>query len=268
MSGVPVTIPGLPAVTPDVADLLVVWDTSAGITGKSALSLLNTIYAQLSGGNAFTGTQGITGALNVDGNVQTFAGALGTGVGRIVRVDRNSSPGTAAPGHLQMITASNATHRVWVDDSGKMRIGTINPDSANITGGVVVGDQTASTLDQKDLVGDTASIEEVLAYVAAGAESVRRFIYKAPRFPIEEFDENGNSTIVGWTEGARPYNGEAFEGLIIDYAPRYGKSADTEHPDGTLLNEITALGDLLRAVGWLVEQNAALVARVAALEGA
>jgi len=61
-------------------------------------------------------------------------------------------------------------------------------------------------------------------------------------------------------------NGEYFEGVIVEYAPRYGMDMDATHEAGRSLNNVTVIGDLLRAVDFLVAQNAELQGRLTALE--
>jgi hypothetical protein len=43
--------------------------------------------------------------------------------------------------------------------------------------------------------------------------------------------------------------------VIVDYAPRYGMDRDPAHPAGKSLNLINVVGDLLRAVAWLIERE-------------
>ena len=123
-----------------------------------------------------------------------------------------------------------------------------------MAGGTVVGTQTSS-LDAKDVLDGLTPMEDVLAAIATGARGVRRFQYKAPIMRAERLDKNGrvvkDETLL---VSERPWGGEEFEGVVIDYAPRYGMDADEAHPAGRSLNTITVIGDLLRAVAHLTER--------------
>lgn len=262
MSGVPITIPALPSVAPATADLVALWDTSAGIQGNATLTALGAIFATLTA-NTFTGDQ------TVRADILLPSADLGAGLGRRIYVDRNSNVTTAAPGVIYLTQGSGTVQRIWPDNSGNLRIGAVDPTSANITGGVVVGTQT-SAHDQKDLLSDAPPDPvDVLGAIAQGAAAVRRFWYKAPIFPIEDMDGN----ITGTIEGERPGYGEVYSGVVLGIpdgpdAGRYGMDRDEAHPQGKSLNEITAIGDLLVAVNWLRIENDALRARVLALEEA
>lgn len=159
----------------------------------------------------------------------------GAGLGTIVAIDRNNNASTAAAGLLLMYNRGGTAYRVHVDASGNLRIGTTDPTSANDTANTVVGTQT-SMAAAKHLFDDVTPIGEVLANIQqAATAAVRRFTYRSGAF-----------------------NGEEFEGIVTDLAPRYGMDRDEEHPAGKSLNEITLLGDLLRAVAHLSERVAAL----------
>lgn len=244
MSGVPITVNAMPAVTPTGGDSVPVWDTESGIQGRVTLNNLGAIFALLTGAT-------FVGALMVS------AGDSGAGAAPPVRVYNNTNAITPAPGAINLVRADGQNASVYTTNDGLLRIANVfNITNANMAGGTVVGSQS-SNLAEKDVLAGLSPIEDVLAAVAAGAAAVRRFVYKAPL--------NGDT---GEREGERPYGGEVFEGVIIDYAERYGMDRDEAHPEGRSLNTINATGDLLRAVAWLVEENAALTARVAALEGA
>lgn len=249
----------IPNVSPALGDFLLLWDISAAANGECTITDLNvllaTVFATIAGGNTFTGAQVING----DIAVQPYDN--GAGLGRSVWIQNNTNVTTAAPGFIYLTQANGTHQRIWPDNTGILRIGAVSPTSANITAGTVVGTQT-SNLASKDVEGWPAPIEEILAFVAAGAEAVRRFRYKAPLFPIEEVDENGNLVVVGVTEGERPMGGEEFSGLVVDFAPRYGMDRDEAHPMGKALNEINAIGDLMLAVDWLAGQVATLQAQI------
>lgn len=245
MSGVPITVNALPVVTLTANDAIPVWDTESGIQGRVAystlLGLLGALYASL-GANTFTGAQTIAA-----GDLALSALDNGTGEGRRVLVERNNNATTAAPGVLVMRTASGSFRWLYWDNSGIVRIHSTSVTSGEIANGTVVGSQTSS-LDAKDVLEGGATIEEVLAAIAEGAAAVRKFVYKAPLEAV--YDDNGNAT-GEYVEGVRPYGGEEFEGLIVDYAPRYGMDRDPTHPAGKSLNSSTVTGDLLRAVDHL-----------------
>ena len=168
-------------------------------------------------------------------NVASFDN--GANPGPFISIGRNSNASTAAAGSLRMLTNAGGAGFVWVDGSALLRIHSAAPTSATDTAGSVIGDQTSS-LAAKDLLPDTSSLAEIRARLAAGGAAVRRFVYKS---------------------GA--YNNQEFEGVVVDYAAEYGKDRDEEHPAGKALNEISILGDLLRAI-------VDLEARVTALETA
>lgn len=163
----------------------------------------------------------------------------GTGVGCSISLQRNNNASTPAAGLIYMQTrgAAQPSRRLWVDDTGLLRIHTADPTSANDTAGTVVGAQSSS-LDAKEIIGPSPSPAEALCFVAKGAEAVRAFRYKS---------------------GA--CNGEEFSGLVTDFAPRYGMDRDEEHPAGKSLNLINAIGDLMVAVDYLAGKVAELEAR-------
>lgn len=162
----------------------------------------------------------------------------GNSYGPYIAVLGNSNGSTPSAGVIVLRDKGATDYSIWPDDSGVLRINTTLPTNALDTAGTVVGAQTSS-LDAKHIVDDPISVDEVLAAVAMGADAVRRFTYR-----------NG------------AYNGEEFSGVVTDFAPRYGMDRDAEHPAGKSLNTITAIGDLLIAVGNLIERVAALEAKV------
>lgn len=238
MSGTPVTILGLPGVTPDTTDLIPTWDTSAGLTGRFGVAALATMYAALTGAS-FTGTVQVSGQLDAF-KANPFDN--GTGMGARLYLGKNSNA-TAAPAYMSLMLASSSLCHIWPDDSGIWRtsIGA-SPNSSNYpTAGSVVGAQSSS-LDVKDVVGDALPPEEVLALIAQGAAAVQRFVYKGTPY----LDDDGNIHTT-----PPPYGGEEFSGVIVDYAGRYGTDRDSAHPNGKSLNTINAIGDLLIAVDYL-----------------
>lgn len=223
---------------PTSGDYFWIVDASASATDKDR-KVDAGLFAQVAAANTFSANQVIdksspTITLSGSGQGMVSIGALsnGTGMGGLLSADRNTS-GTPAAGLVRLRDNANNWRHIWPDATGVLRIGTTQPTNAQDTSGTVVGAQTSS-LDAKYIVAGMTSIEVVLAAVQQGAEAVRRFTYKS---------------------GA--YNGEEFEGVVVDYAPRYGMDCDDEHEAGKSLNLINAVGDLLRAVAWLVEREQA-----------
>ena len=255
MSGVPVTIVQLPAVTPDAADSLPLWDQSAGLTGRSTVTGMGNVFALLTGA-VFTGTVNSTDILGVLKNDNGAGGG-----GRVV-ANRNPNASTPAAGSFSSQNVNGGSVRLWADASNIWRTATSDPTFATDTGGTVVGAQTSS-LDQKDVAGDPLPPDEILALIAEGAAAVRRFQYKA----VTWIDEVTGETMTG----ARPSGGEEFSGVVVDYAGRYGTDVDEAHPNGKSLNTINVTGDLLIAVNYLAGRVAELEARletaVAAIAG-
>jgi len=167
-----------------------------------------------------------------------------------LEIGRNASTGAVgpAPAVIRMYAAGNLARSIWVDDSGNLRIGSLSPTGNTGTptidangAGVVVGTQTSS-LDAKHVDAKLSDIAAVLARIHDGAQAVRGFTYKSGAF-----------------------QGERFEGVVVDYAPAYGMDRDATHPAGKSLNEVNILGDLLRAVAYLTERVTALETELAAL---
>lgn len=215
--------------------------TGAGTvaTGGFTLTVPATGTAALLG-TANTFTQDIT-ITKASGFAAVILNAIdnGSSNGNRVLIGRNLNASTPAAGTVAIENLGGSTYRIWPDTSGNIRTLAGNVTNANDTGGTVVGTQT-SMAEAKNLYDDLTPISEVLAGIQqAAAAAVRRFTYKSGSF-----------------------NGEQFEGVVTDLAPRYGMDRDAEHPAGKSLNEITLLGDLLRAVAYLVER----VERVERLE--
>ncbi len=160
----------------------------------------------------------------------------GSGVGPLSVVYHNNNASTPAAGALGLAMSTGALRYLWADPAGLLRIHTAQPTNATDTAGSVIGDQT-SALAAKTVLESLSGLDDVWERIQAGAEAVKRFVYKS---------------------GA--YNNQEFEGVVIDYAPAYGKDRDEEFPAGKALNDVNILGDLLRAV-------TNLAARVVALEG-
>jgi len=192
------------------------------------------LFAQLAGAT-FTGVVNFNGNVELKAQVRLPTFDNGTGSGNVVLVERNNNGSTPAPGAVALRSSANTYYSLWPDDSGNVRVlNAAGITSAQKSSGTVVGTQTSS-LDSKNVLDGETPIADVLAAVRAGAEAVRRFTYKSGAF-----------------------NGEEFEGVVVDYAPRYGMDRDAEHPAGKSLNEINIMGDLLRAVDFLAQRVAAL----------
>ena len=156
----------------------------------------------------------------------------GSSYGPFISINRNSNASTPAAGWIQLVARTGVAVALWIDNAGNMRLNTGgNPTNANDTSGTVVGTQTSS-LDSKEALGDTCTPEEALQHILEAAKgALRRFKYK-----------NGS------------YNGQEFEGIITDFAPRYGMDRDASHPAGKSLNIIQVISDLILSVRYLSEK--------------
>jgi hypothetical protein len=219
---------------PTSGDYLWIVDASASSSDKDR-KVDAGLFAQRGVANTFTATQTIASATGAS-SLGLTGTDNGTNWGGNISCGRNTNASTPAAGFLQMVDKGSQAYNVWPDDTGALRIHTALPTNANDTAGTVVGTQTSS-LDSKDVLDGITSIEDVLAAVRAGAEAVRRFTYKSGAF-----------------------NNEDFEGVVVDFAPRYGMDRDAGHPAGKSLNEIVIIGDLLRAVDNLAQRVAGLEA--------
>lgn len=240
---------------PTAGDYFWIVDASAAAADKDRKVDVGR-FAQKAQANEFTSNQTITIAagtgliINVAGSGQQAilanSGDFGAAAGPMISIGRNTNASTPAPGALIVGKVnSDGNAYLWPDDSGVWRTQmNAQVTSANRNGGTVVGTQTSS-LDSKELLGSETPINQVLAAIAAGAAAVRRFQYR------RSLDEQGQET------GARPFGGEEFEGIVVDFASRYGMDRDADHPAGKSLNVVVAVGDLMRAVAWLAERELA-----------
>ncbi len=174
-------------------------------------------------------------ALATDHSVQLAAFDNGNSIGPYITLGRNSNASTPASAFIIIQDKNSNANRIWVDGSGNLRIGTSNPTNANDLAGTVVGTQTSSRAFKNILGAATNPAQALKNIVEAGRRALRRFTYKS---------------------GA--YNNQAFEGIIVEEAPRYGMDRDAEHPAGKSLNEITLLSDLVGAIVALTERLEAL----------
>ncbi len=218
---------------PTSGDYLWIVDASAGATDKDR-KVDAGLFAQKALANTFTIGQ------TIQGNVNATDADLGASGGRVLMAGANVNASTPCPGAIELRRADGGRNHLYADNSGVIRTIMGGPVSnANFATGTVVGAQTSS-LDSKDLLDGVTGIEDVLDAVQRGAEAVRRFTYKSGAF-----------------------NGEQFEGVVVDYAPRYGMDRDAEHEAGKSLNSIVAIGDLLRTTAWLIEKVKTLESQVA-----
>jgi hypothetical protein len=224
-------------------DFVEVWHAAGGSNRSKKLRLDR--FAMLATNNVFAGS------INLDNFVSINSFDNGGNRGPIVEIGRNNNGSTPSPGFIRLIRADNGNAPIWVDNGGLVRVHTVsNITNATMTAGTVVGAQTSS-LDSKDIIGEP-EIDSLWDRIALGAAAVRRFVYKSSL----GWDNEGNEIV-----GARPYSGEDFSGVVVDYAPCYGMDRDAAHPAGKSLNEINILGDLLLAVSQLGARVAALEAK-------
>lgn len=149
----------------------------------------------------------------------------GSSYGPFMFIGMNTNGSTPSAGFIQLVNRNFGSYNLWPDASGNLRIGTTTPTNAQDSSGTVVGTQTSS-LDSKVVLGATCAPDEALQHVLeAASTALRRFRYKS---------------------GA--YNDEEFEGIVTDYAPRYGMDRDSDHPAGKSLNTIQIVNDLLLCV--------------------
>lgn len=151
-------------------------------------------------------------------------------IGPHTNIGRNNNASTPAAGFLYIKARTGTQYAVWPDNAGNLRIGTELPTNAQDTSGAVVGTQTSS-LDSKNILGDVCPPEQALRNIRHAARwALRRFTYKSGAYDQE------------------------FEGLITDYAPRYGMDKDEAHPAGKSLNIISALSDIMQAISLLADR--------------
>lgn len=252
-------------------DYALLWDVSASGTRKATIT--NILAVLLAQANTFTATQTVTPTTTTNGVVINMPASTTTGVPIVTQVNgvnaarfiatdsttnlivdardlgnnvrgptltasRNTNGGAAgpAPGLLNLFRANGNPTFLWFDNSALLRLNSAAPTGStgtptvDITAGTVVGTQTSS-LDTKNILGEVGSPEEALRAIVEAAKTLRRFTYKNESF-----------------------GGEEFEGVVTDFAPRYGMDRDAAHPAGKSLNEIQLFGDLIRAVALLAQK--------------
>lgn len=153
----------------------------------------------------------------------------GSSVGPEISVQRNSNGSTPAPGAYSMMQSDGNNRYIYAYGS-VLYWYTAPPTNANQASGTIVGTQS-STAESKNILEGLSPIDDVLTRIVLGSQSVRRFNYRDGRMSSQE-----------------------FEGVVTNYAPDYGMDRTDEVPQGKSLNEITIIGDLLRAVAHLAEE--------------
>lgn len=148
-------------------------------------------------------------------------------------VGRNTNATNASAGSIAFLRkGSGAFDYVWTDNTGVLRTNTSAPTGTTDTGGTVIGSQTS--------MAAAKNISEELPSLRVAFESV----LKAAQNGLRAW---------GYKNGA--YNNEYFpNGLVVDYAPRYGMDRTTEHPHGKSLNVPVAIGDLMASIAVLHER--------------
>ena len=150
-----------------------------------------------------------------------------------VRVGRNSNGTGPAAGCLALSARDGTLCYIWVDNSGNVRLSTASaPTNSTDTSGVVVGTQTSMAAAKNISGGLPNPTDALLGVWRAAKNGLRAWSYKSGSF-----------------------NGEFFpNGLVTDYAPRYGMDRDAEHPAGKSLNIPVAIGDLMAAVAVIMKK--------------
>lgn len=248
-------------------DYALLWDVSAGGTRKATIA--NIFAVLLSQANTFTATQILAPGTSSNGlEINIPAGSTAQAIlvrvasndflrlypfgnasypaggmlmmpgdsgnnlpGPFIYVGSNTNATKPGAGYWRISNRAATSYRLWPDSSGNLRIGTSDPIYDNDASGTVVGTQT-SMAEAKLILGEVGDPAEALrAIVEAARSGLRKFAYRSGAF-----------------------NGEQFEGIITDLAPRYGMDRDKDHPAGKSLNEIQLLGDLIRAIALIADK--------------
>ena len=160
----------------------------------------------------------IVNALSNENSFNLSSFDNGSSLGPYVNIGRNSNASTSAAGLIILTTKGGTAEYLYSDNSGNLRIGTTLPTSANDTSNTVVGTQTSS-LAAKNIIGGVISPRDALSNILTATKALRRFTYK-----------NGS------------FDNQVFDGVIVDYAPRYGMD------NGKSLNDITLFNDLILSI--------------------
>ena len=150
----------------------------------------------------------------------------GSSYGCRIFIGRNSHSGTTSGGFL-LLEASDANfYPLWFDTSGNLRTASANTQPTSGTTGTVVGSQSSS-LASKNIADALPDIREAYQHILQAARTGLR----------------------AWSYKTGAYNGEYFpNGIVTDYAPRYGLDRDETHPHGKSLNTPVAIGDLMASI--------------------
>lgn len=246
-------------------DKVSVWDVSAGIMGHATVSQIRGSGAATDIQNTFTVGQIIQPTSTGQNGLDLYMPASVTGAALIARyngasrasiatleaetylslasadfgdnikgpyvtIGRNTNGTKPGAGFLVMVNRAGSAYRVWVDASGNVRTGVNVVNYDNDGAGTVVGTQT-SALAAKNILGEVEGAEVALRHLLDAAQTgLKKFSYKSGAF-----------------------NGQEFEGIITDLAPRYGMDRDAKHPAGKSLNEIQLFSDLIQAVALLAK---------------
>jgi len=155
----------------------------------------------------------------------------GASFGCRIFVGRNSNGGTPSGGFILLEDSAANFYPLWFDTSGNLRTAGANTQPTSGTTGTVIGTQTSSRLF-KNILGAVCSPAESLRNILeAGRKALHKFTYK-----------NG------------AFNGQEFDGVIVEDAPRYGMDRDEDHPAGKALNEIQLFNDLIQSIVVLNER--------------
>lgn len=171
----------------------------------------------------------------------------GTSWGPRITIGRNNNATTAnqVPGGIKWKQGDGGTSWLYPDNSGVFRTQGSSPQSGNGWDSAdVVGAQTSNEKFKTE-IGPGATPLEALGYMRAAVANAREFVYSDGRFSGQVFD------------GVVVRNGNGLE--------RYGTNPDAEHDGGKELNEINAIGDLMRVVVWQAEQIDELQRQIAEL---
>lgn len=253
-------------------DYVPVWDVSAATTKKTTLT--NIFAGVMATANTFTNTQTFsptsTGANGASFNMPagttgvafraayngvvvmryqcdaTIKGLYldsydnGASFGHFLSLGHNNNGSTPAAGFVKFTRRTGTTDNVWSDNTGVLRTWSgSNPTNANDTSGTVVGTQT-SNIEHKNILGDSISWEDSLAYIVEAAKNrMAQFEYKSGS-----------------------YNYSKFDGLILNghTDERYGMDNNNS------LNTVNAIGDLMKSVALLSAKIEELNARISELE--
>ena len=196
--------------------------TTVSISSTSATGIIASMPASTSASAIiakYNGTNRVLiNALSNENSFNLSSFDNGSSLGPYVNIGRNSNATTSAAGLIILTTKGGTAEYLYCDNSGNLRIGTTLPTSANDTSNTVVGTQTSS-LSAKDIIGGVISPRDALSNILTATKALRRFTYK-----------NGS------------FDNQVFDGVVIDYAPRYGMD------NGKSLNDITLFNDLILSI--------------------